>query len=87
MNQFIRCPSCKFCFGPYIEFFDKAKTSLYEDVVFGPKSEYKDYDPEKLTLNPGSVPSLEELFDALEIKNRCCRMRISNKMEFDKMYK
>jgi len=87
MTQFIRCPSCGFCFGSYVEFFDKAKLALYQDTIFAKDSKYAKYDPEKLALNPGSAPPLESIFDALDIKNRCCRMRLLTKMDFDKMYK
>ena len=87
MAQIIRCPSCGFCLGPYIEFFDAAKEAFYKEKIFGKDSAIKDYDPEKLALNPGSIPDLENLFEGLEIKNRCCRMRLLRKMAFDKLYK
>ncbi len=87
MTQFIRCPSCSFCLAPYIEFFDKAREAKYQEEVFGDQSALKDYDPEKLALNPGSSASLEDIFNALKIQNRCCRMRMLSKMEFDKLYK
>jgi hypothetical protein len=86
MAQFITCPSCSFCFAPYMEFFDLARQAKYQEEVFDSKSTVKDYDPEKLALNPGSVSSLKDIFDALNIKNRCCRMRMLTKMELDKIY-
>lgn len=55
--------------------------------MFGKNSQFKEYDPEKLALNPGSSGSLKDIFDALGINNRCCRMRMLAKMEFDKLYK
>ncbi len=87
MTQFIRCPSCSFCFGAYMKFFDLARQAKFQEEVFGSNSEFKEYDPEKLALNPGSAESLENIFDALQINNRCCRMRMLSKMEFDKLYK
>lgn len=87
MTQFIRCPSCSFCFAPFMEFFDKAREAKYQDSVFGKSSTLKDHDPEKLALNPGSSSNLKEIFDALNIQNRCCRMRMLSKMELDKLYK
>ncbi len=86
MTQFIRCPSCAFCIAPYVEFFDKAKEATYLENVFN-NAELKNHDPEKLALNPGTSADLKNIFDALDIKNRCCRMRILSKMEFDKLYK
>lgn len=86
-SSFIRCPSCGFCIASYIEFFDKAREAFYADVVFAENSKIKDYDPEKLALNPGSTPPLEDLLNAIGIKNRCCRMRLVTKMDFDKLYK
>jgi DNA-directed RNA polymerase subunit N (RpoN/RPB10) len=86
MTQFIRCPSCSFCLAPYIEFFDRAKEAKALEYVFQ-NAELKDHDPEKLALNPGSSADLKDVFDALGIQNRCCRMRMLTKMEFDKLYK
>lgn len=85
MAQFIRCPTCSFCIGLYMEFFDNARQSLYAQDL--KKSEYKNYDPSKLTLCQGSIPPLETIFDALNIKNRCCRMRMTSAMPMDKLYK
>ena len=87
MAQFIRCPSCSFCFAPYVEFFEKAKLSLFNKKLYSENSEYKDYNPDKLALNPGSVPSVGHILDALGIKNICCRTRMLTIMNFDKLYK
>ena len=85
MSQFIRCPTCAFYFGPYMEFFDIARQAIYEEEL--KKNEYNEYDPDKLMLCPGSVPPLEDIFNALNIKNRCCRMRMLGAMPMDKLYK
>jgi hypothetical protein len=87
MATFIRCPECSFCVGKYAEFFECAKQAIYSDAVFGDKSKYANYDPEKMVFNPNITISLEHLFDALKIKNRCCRMHMVAKTEFDKIYK
>lgn len=86
-SSFIRCPSCGFCISMYLEFFEKAREAYYADVIYNNESPIKDFDPEKLALNPGSSPPLEDLFNAMDIKTRCCRMRILSKMDFDKLYK
>lgn len=86
MDQFITCPSCGFTFAPYMEFLDKARISLYDKVVFAKDSPVANHDAEKLALNPGSAPPLEEIFDALNISNRCCRMRMTSRMNFGKLY-
>lgn len=85
MAQFIRCPTCSFYIGAYMEFLDNARQAIYAKEL--KNSDYKDYDPGKLTLCPGSVPPLEPIFDALNIKNRCCRMRMTSAMPMDKLYK
>lgn len=87
MTTFIRCPSCNFCISKYLEFFDLVCNALYQEEVFGSKSKVADYDPDKLALNPGSVPDLEQIFDALGIEKRCCRMRMFSKVDFDNMYR
>jgi len=86
-SNFIRCPSCGRCIATYIEFFNKAKHAYYTEVLYGNDSDLKDFDPEKLALNPGSTPPLEELLNAIGIKNRCCRIHIMTTMDFDKLYK
>lgn len=86
MDQFILCPSCGFCIGNYVEFLTYSREALYKSVVFSDTSKIKDFDPEKLALNPGAVPPLEEIFDALEIKKRCCKMRLTSMMKFVKHY-
>jgi DNA-directed RNA polymerase subunit N (RpoN/RPB10) len=68
-----------------MDFFDKARQAIFDDALS--KSDFKEYDAEKLTLCPGSVPPLENVFDALDIKNRCCRMRMLSVMPMDKLYK
>ena len=87
MAQFIRCPSCGFCFAPYVDFFEKAKLAVYKKKLYSDKSEFKDYNPDKLSLNPGSVPALGDILDALKIDKICCRMRILTIMKFDVLYK
>lgn len=87
MATFIRCPSCAFLFGPYLKFIDLARQAQNQEKVFSKDSQYKDFDPDKLALNPGSVPPLEGIFDALNITNRCCRMRITARTDFDTMFK
>ena len=87
MSYFIRCPSCGFCFAPYIDFFEKAKLAVFNKDLYNDKSEYKDYNPDKLALNPGAVPAVGFILDALNIKNICCRTRMLTIMNFDKLYK
>ena len=87
MAQFINCPSCGFCYGVYMEFFNRAKEALYNKVVFGPDSKIKDHDPEKMALNTGAAPPAEPILDAIGIKNRCCRMHMVSEIKFDLMYK
>ena len=40
MSQFIRCPTCAFYFGPYMEFFDIARQAIYEEEL--KKNEYNE---------------------------------------------
>lgn len=87
MSSFIRCPECGFTIGKYAEFINKAKESIYQEKVFGSNSKYKSYHPEKVVFNPEITPSIEDLFDALNIKNRCCRMHSISGTDFNKIYK
>lgn len=87
MATYIRCPECAFCIGMYAEYIDRAKQAIYDDVIFGNKSQYANYNPEKMTFNSSIAPSLQHLFEAVGINNRCCRMHLVAKTEFDKIYK
>ena len=78
MTSYIRCPSCAFCIGPYYEFVDHARQSLYKKLP--------NNDPEKFVFN-NLTPSLEPIFEAIGIKNRCCRMHLLSRTEFDRIYK
>jgi hypothetical protein len=86
MAEFLVCPSCGFLIGSYVTFITKASQALYQETIYSKESKYKDYDPEKLALNPGSAVPLEDIFDALEvIPRRCCRMRITTITRIDKI--
>ncbi len=87
MAQFIRCPICGFCFAHLVEFFEKAKLALFNKKLYSDKSEFKEYNPDKLSLNPDAVPPVGFILDALNVNNACCRMRMLTIMNFDKLYK
>ncbi len=87
MAFFNRCPECAFTIGKYIEFIDAAKQAIYKEKIFNKSSKYAEYDPEKMIFNSNITPNIEKLYDACGIENRCCRMHISSKTEFDKEYK
>lgn len=87
MSSYIRCPECSRCIGKYANFIEKAKQAIYNEEVFGENKAYANYDPEKMCFSPNISPSLEHLFDAVGIINRCCRMHIVTKTHFDRMYK
>jgi hypothetical protein len=84
MSTFIRCPHCAKCIGKYYDFFQLAREAYNSDQI---DKQYTDYDPEKIIFNPSITPSLEEIFDALGLANRCCRMHLVTVERFDKMYK
>ncbi len=85
MATYIRCPECGFCIGKYAVFIDLAKFAVNESVVYAKDSKYAEYAPDKLIFNPSIMPSMEKIFNAVGIKNRCCRMHIMCKTEFDKL--
>ena len=84
MSSFIRCPECGFCYAKYADFIDRARLVMFDKKIYGENSKYKDYDPEKLILCANITPSMKELFDALHIKNVCCRMHLTAKTNLDK---
>jgi len=68
-----------------MEFVDKAKDALFKEHIFNNTS-YAQYHPDKINFNANITPTLEPIFDALEIKNRCCRMHLMTKTDFDRIY-
>ena len=87
MDTYIRCSACAFCVSKYYEFFDNAKIALYNKEVFGSGSKVAGYDVDKLFLVSDGIPPLEIIFDALNIKNECCRKTLLTRMDYDKHYK
>ncbi len=84
MSTFIRCPHCAMCIGVFYDFFQEARRIYTEELT---DTKYKDYDPEKLIFNHSITPPLEDILDAIGIKNRCCRMHLISVERFDKLYK
>jgi DNA-directed RNA polymerase subunit N (RpoN/RPB10) len=87
MAAYIRCPECAFCIGKYTLFFDMAKLAYYNDTLFKKDSKFTNYDAEKIAFKPNITPSIEHIFNALGIANRCCRMHLITRTEFDKTHK
>jgi len=87
MAAYIRCPECQFCIGAYAEFIDKARQAIFNDAIYNKNSPYANFDPEKMVFNPSITPSSEPLFEAIKLKNRCCRMHAVTPVKFDKMFK
>jgi DNA-directed RNA polymerase subunit N (RpoN/RPB10) len=63
-----------FAIGIYNEYFQVARNSYNKKFI---DAKYKDFDPEKIVFKPNIYPNLENIFNALGIKNRCCRMHLS----------
>jgi DNA-directed RNA polymerase subunit N (RpoN/RPB10) len=82
MAAFVRCPSCGFCMGVFEEFYTLAKEVIIKDSIHESHR-----DPEKLMLNPGGIPTMEIIFDAVEIELRCCRMRLFTINNYDELIK
>ena len=80
MTHYIRCPECAFPIGAFQEFVDKVKLELNKKAI---KEKFEEYDPDKLILTDRIVPDLQNLFDTLNIKNRCCRMHLVAKTDFN----
>lgn len=79
MSGFIRCPSCGFPIGWYAPFYKAAKHSINKKVY----DDYPEINPNKLVLSPGLLPPMQDIFDALEITNRCCRMRLFGAADYN----
>ena len=78
MSAYKRCPECGYYLAKFTIFFTEAKKVLYNKTYNNSQ-----IDPEKIILKKNKLPPLEIIFDALEIKNRCCRMHIFTKSNID----
>ena len=86
MSAFIKCTSCGFSIGEYAIFYNTAKQALLKEHMNN-NPNFAKYDPEKLALTPNNIPTMEIIFDAINIKNRCCRLHLFTATSFDKAYK
>ncbi len=86
MAEYIRCPECAFTIGKYVNYIEVAREAMTKEHVFE-KKEYAGIDPDNLYFKNDAVPPLEPIFDALEIKNRCCRMHLLTRVSFQRIYK
>lgn len=87
MAKFIICPESAFPIGMFSKYIEIASQIIYDQKIYGVGSQYADYDASKIVFNPTIAPNLEDLFDALGITNRCCRMHLISNAPFDKAYK
>jgi DNA-directed RNA polymerase subunit N (RpoN/RPB10) len=82
MEHYILCPECGDCLGRYASFVEEARKVLQAKQLADQK-----IDESKLETQPGAVPPLEPIFDALEISLRCCRMHLLTRVDFSKWAK
>ena len=78
MATFTRCTECGMCIGAFSDFVNKARELLYKL-----DDQYKDVAIDKVFFNPNIVPNMEIIFDAIPIKNRCCRIHLMTGVNFD----
>lgn len=83
MSGFIRCPSCGFCIGLYVEAYNNAKRVLLTEKLFNNNPE--EYSLDKLENIHGSIPIMKDIFDTLGIKLMCCRTRLFTYIDFDRI--
>lgn len=83
MSNFIRCPECGFHIGAYYSFITEARRAMFQEKLDAAGA----VDPEKVVFDPSISPVLEPLFDALAIKNKCCRTHLVSHVNFSQMYK
>ena len=82
--MFVRCPECGFVIGYFYDVINEIKQKIFEKEIFdNPK--YKNYSYDKIQLT-AITPNLQEVFDLLNIKNRCCRMHLISYVDYSKRY-
>jgi len=83
-NQYIACPECGNTISMYYKFFNQARKAYYAKHILQDKK-LNNHDFNKLFFYRNNDCDLREIFDALELNNRCCRMHISNTTSFDRI--
>ncbi len=83
MPVFIICPECRNLIGHYYEFVNQAIIAQNKHKLHNKNSSYDEFDPKKILLNGSILDPTENIFNALNIKNRCCRIRLLTYNDID----
>lgn len=74
MSCFILCPDCAENLGEVYDFINLAKNGLFKKHL--ENSKYKNFNPDKIALQPQILPNISEILDAVGLTHDCCRMHI-----------
>ena len=100
MTDYCVCPECAFCLGDISEFFELAKQAYIEmkktetkekekekksGETVSTEFKLKNYTKGQLLMENNTI-TFQELFDILEINNRCCRMHLVSKTNYKTAY-
>lgn len=85
--SFIRCPTCSFVLGKYLQFIRLASHAQYLDKIDGTASvdpDARDNDgnvptgnPANVSFRPDRTPPLGNVLNLLEVRNVCCRTHVT----------
>lgn len=83
MYPIIRCCTCNFSLGEYVDLYELLKNHVYELEL---KKIYKeDYNPSQIEIDSLVNIQLQDIFELLNIKNYCCRRILITNVNYDSL--
>lgn len=79
----ILCPECSEDLAEIKPFYDAIKDKYIEKLL---KEQKKPIDINNLDIKSDVIKHFDFIFNALKIKNHCCRIHILGDMDFDTLY-
>jgi DNA-directed RNA polymerase subunit N (RpoN/RPB10) len=81
MSGYSRCPECGWCIGELEDAYDILSAYFKIKNVKDPNIR-----PDKLLITKDILADEQPIFEALGIKNMCCRTHLMTKYPFDSIY-
>jgi len=79
----ILCPECAENLGELYPFYEKVTEGYCEFLI---KQNKDNIHIDKLYLKANIIQEFDFIFNALNIKNMCCRVHILGTLDFDSLY-
>lgn len=76
----VLCPECSnSSISEVFQAYEKIKTAYFDKLI----KKHGNIDLDKISLKADILPGIDFIFDALHIKNQCCRIHILGTTDYD----